>query len=234
MRILINYVTHCLSPNVIYSKRSASAPSVWLAPCSIYDSVGSDNVATYFDTSSPRCIRVQQADEPTPNQHRYEICSVSDDTWYQIIVRSTSGSNIEAWVNGTKMTIYTALGGSPPGTLDYANMSIFNVGSWFATLGVAFDGKIAEVGIWDRALTGDVSSGEIQSLIDDTTNKISDVASSNLIRYWPLYDSYEDYSGNGEDLVAIDGTPSSSTDHPVDPPTSIQPAMAYYMNMMRG
>ena len=222
---------------VVYSKRRSGAANLWMAPCAIYGEISGDNVSVYYDSDASRCIRVEQSCQPGDQKHRYETCAVADATWHQIIVRSTDGNNIEAWVNGTKMTSYVDMGGSPPGNLEYTDLDKFNVGSWFDTLGTPFDGKVAEVGVWDRALTGTVSTGEIQNLIDDSNYQIRDITSDgSLLRYWPLYDSYADYSGNGKDLVSLSGTPTAdSADHPVDPPDSlIQPAMNYYMNMMRG
>jgi hypothetical protein len=222
---------------VMYHKRAAAAPNSWICPCAIYDDTpsGSDNIAVYYDNSANRQLRCQWSASAADQRRAYWDNSgsgVADDTWYQTIVRSSDGANVEFWINGTKATDYKDLAGTPPGNLDYPNMSIFNIGSWYPTLGNAFDGKIAEVGIWDRVLT----AGEITNLIDDSNYKIDDVTSDgSLIRYWPLYDDYTDHSGNGKTLTALNGTPSADTaDHPVDPPISIQPAMVYFMNMMRG
>jgi hypothetical protein len=217
---------------VAYVKRTTGAPESWLTPFSMYGLVDRENVAVYFDSDGTRHLRCQWANDATTTQRRAVSTEVTSNTWYQTIVRSTDGANVEFWFNGTKATSYTDIAGTPPGNFNYPDFGEFNVGAWYATLGTAFDGKVAEVGVWDRVLT----SGEITNLIDDSNYKIDDITSDgSLIRYWPLYDSYADFSGNGGDLSELTGSPSADTaDHPVDPPISIQPAMNYYMNMMRG
>lgn len=70
-----------------------------------------------------------------------------------------------------------------------------------------FSGKLAEIAIWDVAL----SAAEIAQLAAGATP--TTIQSGNLLAYWDLLENGLDKSGNGKHLSAS-GSPTYSSDHP--------------------
>lgn len=114
----------------------------------------------------------------------------------QFSVASTTGCTSGVWHNAcyvesssTSRTIYLDGGNSATNTTlgVYTSLSSLNIGAYFTT--EIFDGQIAEVGIWNAALTAE----EIASLAKGMTS--DKVRPQNLVFYAPLVRNLIDVKG---------------------------------------
>lgn len=125
-----------------------------------------------------------------------------DNTWKNVIVVATNGT-VTGYGNGTA--------GTPLTGADYRSgpsggSARICIGRLIDEAGSQFLGRIAEIGIWNRALT----SGEIAALAG--RDKPSTITSG-LVAYWPLYDDANDDSGNGHNGT-VTGATADTSDHP--------------------
>lgn len=125
------------------------------------------------------------------------FASVALNTWTHVLARFTNDLSRNAFVNGASGSNSTqAVGGQDPFT-------VIQVGS--SNYSVFFNGKIANVGIWERFVTND----EITSLSRGIAcNKINN---NNLVFYAPLIRDLNDLKGG--QLTNMNGA-TQDADHP--------------------
>ena len=134
---------------------------------------------------------------------QYDIKSVAwtptTDTWYHLAV-TKSGTTVKFYVNGTQQ------GSTQTGTYSgvYNGTADFRIGADQDDAADDFDGKIDDVRVWSRELSGT----EISNLYSapGTFNN-----GANLKGSWQFNNSYADGSGNGNTLTAVN-SPVFSTD----------------------
>ena len=91
--------------------------------------------------------------------------------------------------------------------------------AWF------FDGKLAEVAMWNAILTPQQKS-DLAGGADPST-----IQSENLLAYWPLYGDANDDSGNAKHLTEV-GSPTYDTeDHPEMGPTELAGSLSVQSNL---
>lgn len=146
-----------------------------------------------------------------------------DDKWVPIVATINSATVRNAYIESTP-TLGT--GGNDKTLL--ANLSELRVGRFTSTGFGLFDGLIAHVAVFDKAL----SDTEIQALTNGTDATgftgppPNTVAPSNCIGYWPLttdQTSHPDQSGNGGPALVEDATntPRFESDNPTIPRPSL-------------
>jgi hypothetical protein len=127
---------------------------------------------------------------------------------------TTSGASANTWhhacgvfASSTSRTVYIDGGNSSTSTVNGtpANIAQFNIGSFQTAAGNFFNGQIAEVGIWNAALTAD----EIASLAKGMT--CDKVRPQSLVFYAPLVRDLIDYKGG---LAITNNNTATVANHP--------------------
>lgn len=129
-------------------------------------------------------------------------------------VNSTTGYTANSWnhacgvfESNSSRTVYCNGGGSATSTASYtpSNIVLMRIG-YFDTAGPAYmDGRIAEVGVWNAALT----AAEIASLADGFT--CDKVRPQNLVFYAPLVRDLQDVRGG---LTITNNNSATVATHP--------------------
>jgi hypothetical protein len=104
---------------------------------------------------------------PTYTEYSYTATSLlSTGSWQHLVfVNGGNGSTLRIYLNGTDVT-----GGTPFAityNFDTLNNTTDTIGNQYPGDPMCIDGKVDEVGVWDRALTG----GEITSLYNSGTGR---------------------------------------------------------------
>jgi len=129
-------------------------------------------------------------------------------------VSSTSGCSANTWhhacavfTSATSRTVYLDGGNSATNTtsLTPSGINQMNIGSFKTAAGNWFNGQMAEVGIWNVALTDD----EIASLADGMT--CDKVRPQSLVFYGPLVRDLIDYKGG---LTITNNNTATVANHP--------------------
>ena len=138
-----------------------------------------------------------------------------DDIWVPVIFQGNASNDRYGYIENSTNQSTQGLD-----TKNLTALDEFRVGRIMVGVG-AFEGKIAEIAIWNKAL----SSTEIDQLcpVLGAGPKATAIASAkaNLIAYWPLdYESTTqvDESGNGESSLVEGGSGSNlvyDADHPI-------------------
>lgn len=143
------------------------------------------------------------------------------NTWTHVVVThdgSSTAANCHIYINGTETTYVTQSNGATPADNSAQTLRIGNNFDGSRT----FDGYMSELAVWSSVL----SASDIATLYGKGSPQKGTpqhVASSTLVRYWPLNDfqpgqtvtgasSVLDYSGNGGH-----GTPSGNPIASQDP-----------------
>jgi hypothetical protein len=104
------------------------------------------------------------------------------DTWAHLLISADRDGTVYIYINGVRSGVTAA--GSATSLDNTGDLTIGKV-TFFDSY---FDGKISQVGMWNKALTAD----EVSSLynhglpIDLTTNQAAYESSSNLVGYWRM------------------------------------------------
>jgi hypothetical protein len=186
------YKTDSLTADqTIYSQASSSADTEYFALAAAGAQAGDYVTHTVRDTESGQ------------NQYINSSIAYSTGTWQHGAAVRTSSTSKQAYLNGgnsgTGGAVETLVTGDRSAVGCLYRQSI----TWY------FSGKLAEVAIWDIALT----TSEIAELAAGATP--TTIQSGNLQGYWPLLSDATDSSGNGKDLTAVGSPTYSSSDHPV-------------------
>jgi len=133
---------------------------------------------------------------------RVAVTSISISAgWHHLAFTQThdgSSSTYKVYLDGSEQTITTS------GTPQRITLKELTIGAWNAsgTISRPFDGNLANVAIWNRAL----SSDEINSVMWKGYNSLSDSEQSGLQAWYSLDDisgsSVPDSSGNGNNGTA--------------------------------
>lgn len=163
---------------------------------------GSDRFQMYIDsTNSKRVAALISASGSTVETS--VSGTYSTGSWFHAASVFTSSSARSAYYNGILGT-----GGVPSGTpLTPSGLNRINIGARYnTTLGAYASGSIAEVGVWNAALTAD----EIASLANGFNPKL--IRPSARRFYAPLVRNVQDLRGG----VALSemGTGTTAADHP--------------------
>jgi len=124
------------------------------------------------------------------------------NTWHHIAATFVSSTERSVWIDGGSKITNTDEQNVNFTLLDRIYIGAHKVDSGF------FDGKLAEVAIWNAELT------DAQILDLANGNVPVNIESDNLRAYWKLLDSYRLTAGNMVHLTVGNGTPSFSSDHP--------------------
>ena len=143
------------------------------------------------------------------NQHFiHSTTSVENGVWYQVTATYNNSDGAKIYINGILDNSILLNATSPPSAVDNitgleidTNDNPVSIGSsiFTSTPNDFFKGDIDEVKIFNRSL----STAEVLSLYNGGLRNESDltVGTSNLVAYYPLNDSTDDYSGNSNDGI---------------------------------
>lgn len=129
--------------------------------------------------------------------------TISQDTWHQVTFRAVSSTSRFAHLDGST--------GDPEATVDItpSGLNQFSLGNLRGSLSTSYwDGRIAEVGIWNIAL----SSGDVTNL---STNKWAPelVQPANLQHYF-RFTTFDDDSDRGLGSLTWESNNGATADHP--------------------
>jgi len=149
---------------------------------------GSSNPAGhgwYLTTNSERKLKFTK----TGIKDYIGSTTLSTGTWYHVVALVDSSNRMKLYLNGN-LEIY----GSDTNAISFTNAGNIALGSLGATYDGSMDGKIDEVGMWDRALT----STEIEALYNYTapTYTIGDEQTVLIINQISPEDNYNSTSRN--------------------------------------
>ena len=153
---------------------------------------GGGNSAPYFDNYSG-LLDWNSGDSyfvGNYNDYLYSSSSIPLDGWEFLAYNYSGGTLMTVWLNGQKST--GTLSSNVP--LDTAKNSFLTIGEWS---GSYFNGKIANVQIYDRSL----SNAQILQLYSGGVGG-APIPNAGLIGWWPLDGNANDYSGNNNNGVA--------------------------------
>ena len=161
---------------------------------------GVDCEFAFTNGSSPQNISLWNGSTETASAGTY-----ATGAWYHLALTKSSGT-VTAYVNGGQIAQQTG-GNAWPNTGTTAG---YYVGEWSGT-GDYFDGRMAAVKMWARALTGAEIANEI--------NVMRPADATSLWGWWPAIETGAgnrnlDYSGNGRTWTETN-TPSDEDPPPV-------------------
>ena len=138
---------------------------------------------------------------------------VSNDTWHHVLVVFNSTTDRRVYLDGAnKGTDANTCNSAPGGAEDIGIGCRFPTG----TPSLFFDGRLAEVAIWDVAL----SDANAVTLAGD--NFASTVEAGNLLEYWHLKgDANSDGGTGGHNLTAYNTPTFDAADHPITVATEV-------------
>lgn len=137
------------------------------------------------------------------NEFTESAIAYTANTWQHAAAVFTTDTDRDVYINGGSK-------GSAAGTEVVApSINRTGIGCLYRqSITYYMSGKIAEVAIWDIALT----QAEIAQLAGGATP--TTIQSGNLLAYWPLLSDGTDSSGNSKDLSASGAPTYDSNDHP--------------------
>lgn len=114
--------------------------------------------------------------------------SLTNNTWNHVVITLNSGVECKVYLNGTEVfTNSISFGALTTSFGTWFGADQFSGGRWF------LDGKLDEIGLWNRALT----AGEVTQLYNSSSGKQLDVLPSSTKLYMPLNGNSVDISGSG-------------------------------------
>jgi hypothetical protein len=151
-----------------------------------------DNYACYLRTNNQFVVGTNQY-RNYPNMLQTPS-NLSTSNWYHFVMVHNSSTGGSIYINGTLVSTYNTAGALCSST----NPLYFGCDNGLGTLNRFFDGKLDDIGIWNRAL----SETEIATIYNgvsysDTCNNVSGSLTQGLIGYWPFCGNANDYSVNG-------------------------------------
>jgi hypothetical protein len=151
-----------------------------------------DNYACYLRTNNQFAAGTNQY-RNYPNMLQTQS-NLSTSNWYHLVMvhNSTTGGSI--YINGTLVSTYNTSGALCSST----NPLYFGCDNGLGVITRFFNGKLDDIGIWNRAL----STQEITNMYNgvnysDTCNAVSGSLVNGLVGYWPFCGNANDDSGNG-------------------------------------
>ena len=142
----------------------------------------------------------------------YSNLSISNGTWFHLAIGfGTTSSEVDAWVDGVKLT-----GGSTGGgTGDMENLStMFRIGDMPQSGNWHYEGLLMQFMLWkDHKLIQE----EVDYLYDsgnslrNPTVDCGDYQQSSKLKLWLKYENGVDHSGNGHDMVLKEGLTHDTT-----------------------
>lgn len=173
--------------------------------CSIGSGRNSSSTLRYYDISLDTSGAYASWRSGANEQKSTYATSVSTGVWHNVVGFLEASANLQVWLNGNAASTANASGIA-------AGQGFFEIGRRHGnTANITYsDGDIAEVGVWQGAL----SAGEIASLAAGFSPLL--VNQKNLINYWPLQEA----SSSADPLAFIANYPQTQsgspgvTDHP--------------------
>ena len=132
-----------------------------------------------------------------------------DGIWVPVITKYTSAISQRAYIENTSNP-----GNEQTTSRDLTALDSFRLGEYMS-LNIPFEGKIAEVTLWDKSLS-DAEINEINPTAQ-TGPAGNTIASANCVGYWPLdtdSDTQVDESGTANGSFVAAGTRTYDSDHP--------------------
>jgi len=129
----------------------------------------------------------------------------SVDTWHRATLVAAASNDYKVYIDGASV-------GTPVCNINPINMTKMAIGAlpYDGSWANLFAGRLAEVVIWDVALSDDERASVIAGY-----PPMSVVSGHNhVLAYWPLREDALDASGNGHDLSLQGGPSFTSADHP--------------------
>lgn len=132
-----------------------------------------------------------------------------DDLWVPIICKFPAADSRTIYVENS-----AGAGNTPTVTRNITALDSFRLGRLMNLIG-GFEGKLAEVAVWDKAL----SNAEIDQInpTSETGPAANTIASANCVGYWPLDTdtaTHVDQSGTSNGSFTEVGTRVFDSDHP--------------------
>jgi hypothetical protein len=120
--------------------------------------------------------------------------NLSSSNWYHLVIvhNSTTGGSI--YINGSLVSTYNTSGALCSST----NPLYFGCDNGLGVINRFFNGKLDDIGIWNRALTQQEITNMYNGVnYSDTCNAVSGSLVNGLVGYWPFCGNANDQSGNG-------------------------------------
>ena len=133
-----------------------------------------DEIITYVNNGGSSLLVMTAHDTETSNSYL-----LSDDTWHHLVA-VVDGTENTIYLDGIKQTISYATGDASTDNafLNTGGDTVFSIGnSTYSSGHIPFNGSIADIRIYNRAL----SSDEVSSLYNS-----GDIITNGLVGHWPL------------------------------------------------
>jgi len=167
---------------------------------------GNNRILTYIDVTNGHLYL--ETSNATSNQYaRYESFPVAtyQGKWTHIAhvfdgSQSTNATKTKLYINGVQKTIDTFGATQPTSTASYS--ANFLIGRNSASGSDYFDGKMANFGVWNRAL----SLEEINSVMRKNYSQLKTIEKTSLVSWWALDSSSQGVtqdSTTGETLSTL-------------------------------
>jgi hypothetical protein len=151
-----------------------------------------DNYACYLRTNNQFVAGTNQY-RNYPNMLQ-SPSNLSSSNWYHLVIvhNSTTGGSI--YINGSLVSTYNTSGALCSST----NPLYFGCDNGLGVINRFFNGKLDDIGIWNRALTQQEITNMYNGVnYSDTCNAVSGSLVNGLVGYWPFCGNANDQSGNG-------------------------------------
>ena len=160
-----------------------------------------DNYACYLRTNNQFIAGTNQY-RNYPNMLQ-SPSNLSTSNWYHLVMvhNSTTGGSI--YINGTLVSTYNTSGALCSST----NPLYFGCDNGLGAINRFFNGKLDDIGIWNRALTQQEITAMYNGVnYSDTCNAVSGSLTNGLVGYWPFCGNANDDSGNGNNGIVNGAT----------------------------
>jgi hypothetical protein len=161
-----------------------------------------DNYACYVRTNNQFVVGTNQYRNypnmlQTPN-------NLSTSNWYHFVMVHDSSTGGSIYINGTLVSTYSSAGAICSST----NPLYFGCDNGLGTINRFFNGKLDDIGIWNRALTQEEITAVYNQMpiYSDTCNNVSGSLTYGLVGYWPFCGNANDDSGNGNNGIVNGAT----------------------------
>jgi hypothetical protein len=151
-----------------------------------------DNYACYLRTNNQFVAGTNQY-RNYPNMLQ-SPSNLSTSNWYHLVIvhNSTTGGSI--YINGSLVSTYNTSGALCSST----NPLYFGCDNGLGVINRFFNGKLDDIGIWNRALTQQEITNMYNGVnYSDTCNAVSGSLVNGLVAYYPFCGNANDQSGNG-------------------------------------
>jgi Concanavalin A-like lectin/glucanases superfamily/Secretion system C-terminal sorting domain len=114
------------------------------------------------------------------------------NSWKHVVV-VFNGSNVKHFINGVQVNSQPLVG-----LMDTCFGGKLKFGAWWQSSPDYLNGKLDDIGIWNRALTQQEITAMYNGVTySDTCNAVSGSLTQGLVGYWPFCGNANDDSGNG-------------------------------------